>query len=461
MSIRAHTALTGAVLVLSVFAAAQAFADDIPPLPKFERKLRGSIPLIQNGTAEDYAALRSQWADWLRAHSDYSAVMTESSVWDLQFHQREISEAEGLAGKGNYKEAVRRYIMATGHARHEYEYHVTMKYFRYFESKFWQVWIAIWRGDRYTAECVLPDFKNFAPLFYREFEWRIARMPQPDLSKLSGDVTLEFVTIPAGKFIMGSDHNAPSRLKSGDGWKWAYPKPPPKGEMVWQAPPHEVTFTEPFLMSKYEVTQKQWGQIMPFNPSLYKHPDAPVTNVSWEDCQLFLRLLRARRTDLGYRLPTEAEWEYACRAGTTTDYFFADPAEWSDYIQEETPLTRSHRLAVAPVGRAKPNPWGLYDMYGNASEWCENWVYAYPGNDKLLAHLVKNHPGIAYDAPRNPNILYDGLRPGILRGGFCEACGDFEAAWGGSAGRMEQWRWLSWPWTGFRIVARACEPEKR
>ena len=179
---------------------------------------------------------------------------------------------------------------------------------------------------------------------------------------LGKDVKLEMVLIPAGKFMMGSKKNPVdpfSNIKVDQ---------PDMDEL----PQHEVTLTKPFYMGKYEVTQEQWFEIMGENPSREKGRKLPVTNVSWEDCQEFIKKLNAK-TDGGYRLPTESEWEYACRAGTTTAYSFGDKITPKDanYIGSEI------GKPVA-VGSYKPNAFGLYDMHGNVWECSEDWYGNYP-----------------------------------------------------------------------------------
>ena len=119
------------------------------------------------------------------------------------------------------------------------------------------------------------------------------------------DVKLEMVLIPAGEFMMGLKNN------------------PKEEKTKTKSPQHEVTLTKPFYMGKYEVTQEQWESVMGNNPSSNKGVELPVTDVSWEDCQEFIKKLN-EGTKGGFRLPTEAEWEYACRAGTTTAYSFGD-----------------------------------------------------------------------------------------------------------------------------------------
>ena len=106
--------------------------------------------------------------------------------------------------------------------------------------------------------------------------------------------------------------------------------------------------------------------------SFLKGAKLPETNVSWEDCQEFIKKLNAK-TDGGYRLPTEAEWEYACRAGTTTAYSFGD-----EITPKEANYSDSKIDKPVAVGSYKPNAFGLYDMHGNVFEWCENWYGDYP-----------------------------------------------------------------------------------
>jgi len=172
---------------------------------------------------------------------------------------------------------------------------------------------------------------------------------------------MEFVLIPAGTFTMGSpdsDSNAYDHEK----------------------PAHQVTISEPFYMGKYEVTQAQWKAVMGENPSRFKGDDHPVENVSWEDVQQFIQKLNAKEGKEACRLPTEAEWEYAARAGTTTIYSFGNNAsQLGNYAwYDENSGNTTH-----PVGDKPPNPWGLYDMHGNVWEWVQDWygpIYSRSGN---------------------------------------------------------------------------------
>jgi formylglycine-generating enzyme required for sulfatase activity len=163
---------------------------------------------------------------------------------------------------------------------------------------------------------------------------------------------MEFVLIPAGEFQMGTS--------DGD-----------KDEQ----PVHTVRISKPFYLGKYEVTQAQWQAVMGNNPSGFTgDPARPVEKVSWEDVQEFIRRLNTTESGVTYRLPTEAEWEYAARAGTTTAYSFGnDKGQLGQYAWcGDTGGGETH-----PVGKLKPNAWGLYDMHGNVWEWGQDWYGPY------------------------------------------------------------------------------------
>ncbi|MGI9441179.1 MAG: formylglycine-generating enzyme family protein [Rubripirellula sp.] len=170
------------------------------------------------------------------------------------------------------------------------------------------------------------------------------------LPKSAESIGMEFKLIPAGTFIMGEGDQA-----------------------------HEVTLTKPFKIGVHEVTQAQYEQVMGVNPSKYKGSDNPVETVSWEAAVEFCRKLSElpaeKEAGNGYRLPTEAEWEYACRAGTTTKYSFGDDeSNLSGYGWYLDNYGDKHH----PVGSKQPNVWGLYDMHGNVWEWCQDWKEDYP-----------------------------------------------------------------------------------
>jgi hypothetical protein len=138
---------------------------------------------------------------------------------------------------------------------------------------------------------------------------------------------------------------------------------------------HRVRISRDFYLGKYPVTQSQWQAVMENNPSHFKGADLPVETVSWDDCQQFIERLNHETGKNAYRLPTEAEWEYACRGGSITVYSFGDDkrrlAEYGWYNTNSG--GRPH-----PVGQKTANPWGLHDMHGNVWEWCQDWYAAYP-----------------------------------------------------------------------------------
>ena len=185
-----------------------------------------------------------------------------------------------------------------------------------------------------------------------EVQKSVAKSLQKEVEEkadLGKGIKLEMVLIPAGKFLRGSP--ASEKGRSADETQ------------------HEVTLTKPFYMSKYEITQEQWEGVMGENRSQVKGAKLPVTDVSWEDCQEFIKKLNAK-TNGGYRLPTEAEWEYACRAGTTTAYSVG-----ASLTNTEANIAGE---SIKEVGSYKPNAFGLYDMHGNVWDWCEDWYANYP-----------------------------------------------------------------------------------
>ena len=160
---------------------------------------------------------------------------------------------------------------------------------------------------------------------------------------------MRFVLVPAGTFTMGSTVR-PDEV------------------------PHRVRISRPFFIGETEVTQREWVAVMGANPSAYKAADAPVERVTWLDVQEFLRRLNARGGG-PFRLPTEAEWEYACRAGNTSEYNTGARLDKADANYDgEHPL---------PVRSFDPNAWGLYDMHGNVWEWCADEYCPYPRSDAV------------------------------------------------------------------------------
>jgi len=147
-----------------------------------------------------------------------------------------------------------------------------------------------------------------------------------------------------------------------------------------EKPAHQVNIGTGFYMGKYEVTQGQWQAVMGTNPSKFKGDNLPVEQVSWNDVQEFIGKLNARGDGYTYRLPSEAEWEYACRAGTTTAFSFGDSlsssqANFDGNYPYGGAAKGVYRVKTTPVGSFQPNSFGLYDMHGNVWEWCEDWYH--------------------------------------------------------------------------------------
>jgi formylglycine-generating enzyme required for sulfatase activity len=167
------------------------------------------------------------------------------------------------------------------------------------------------------------------------------------LEEWTNSIGMVFVRIAAGSFTMGS---------------------PPSDREAYadEQPPHRVAMTQPFYLGKYPVTQSQWEAVMGANPSHFAgHPNRPVENVSWEDARRFMAALNEREAVSLYRLPTEAQWEYACRAGTDRPRYHTDLDAIAWYAGNSQGQTHE-------VGQKLPNAWGLHDMLGNVFEWCDD-----------------------------------------------------------------------------------------
>jgi formylglycine-generating enzyme required for sulfatase activity len=179
------------------------------------------------------------------------------------------------------------------------------------------------------------------------------------VSPVENAIGMRLVRIEPAAFIMGSPSDEPGRSD---------------GERS-----HVVTITQPFYIGVYEVTQAEYESVMGKNPSKEKGPRLPVDHISWLDAVAFCETLTARDPRFSYRLPTEAEWEFACRAGTRTRFYWGDDADLTQIGQfafyKANAGGKTHE-----VGQKLSNAWGLYDMNGNVWEWCQDWMAPYgPG----------------------------------------------------------------------------------
>ena len=262
----------------------------------------------------------------------------------------------------------------------------------------------------------------FAALIFNS----LSSLPVNALEKtITNSIGMEFVLIPGGTFKMGSPQDEPNRRQN---------------EIE-----HRVTIRQPFYMQTTEVTVKQWRAIMGkrffFKKKGTDH--MPVVKVSWQDCIDFIEKLNALNEGV-YRLPTEAEWEYACRAGTTSAYAWGKTIDCKDAMYGNNTLkmdvcenyVKLKGLPVdqpAPAKSYKPNAWGLYDMGGNVWEWCQDWYGRY-GKDAVVD-------------PRGPRSGSDKVRRGGSWYGTGTRCRCANRNLSNPANRYQT--------TGFRLVREA------
>jgi len=228
-------------------------------------------------------------------------------------------------------------------------------------------------------------YADAAQLYTLAAEESKGQGPEPGETKTFAGI--EMVWIEPGSFTMGSPASETGRDSD--------------------ETQHQVTLTQGFWLGKYEVTNVEWKSLMGTEPwkgqsYVLDDPKSPVVYVSWDDCQKFIQKLN-QKGEGTFRLPTEAEWEYACRAGTNTAYHFGNTedglAEYAWYTKNA--LDANGKYAHV-VGKKKPNAWGLYDMHGNVWEWCQDWYGEYPSG------AVTDPTGPASGQSR------------VLRGGSCD-----------------------------------------
>lgn len=290
-----------------------------------------------------------------------------------------------------------------------------------------------------TTNTSLPNMPPNPPASLRSFEFVTATLDSSgNLRKrdrksasaytedLGGGVRLEMVAIPPGEFMMGSPPNEAGRSDD-------------------ESPQHRVRINYWFYLGKFEITQAQWRAVMGTNPSNFKECDeCPVENVSWNDATEFCRKLGAR-TGREYRLPSEAEWEYAARAGTTTPFAFGDTitpeiVNYNGNYPYASAAKGTYREKTVPAGGLGiANGFGLYDMHGNVWEWCQDWYHA-------------SYSTIAGDAPTDGSAWLGGEQKGrVLRGGSWGSLASYLRS-ADRSGYSPGSRYVS---LGFRVVAVA------
>jgi formylglycine-generating enzyme required for sulfatase activity len=206
------------------------------------------------------------------------------------------------------------------------------------------------------AECPLPA--EDAQAVQTRCAKHLGVQPTREID-LGKGVKLSLALIPPGEFTMGSPEDE-------------------EGRAAWEDPPRRVRIKQPFWIGRFELRQRVWESVMEENPSSFKEADNPVESVSREHLQEFLEKL-GKRTGKAFRLPTEIEWEYACRAGTSTRYCFGDDEGLlGDYVW----YARNSGKKPHRVGTKKPNAWSLHDMHGNLMEWCKNRCGWWPGREE-------------------------------------------------------------------------------
>lgn len=222
------------------------------------------------------------------------------------------------------------------------------------------------------------------------------------------------ICIPGGSFLMGSPQDVVDKRNN-------------------ECPQHRVT-VQPFYMSKHPITQGQYQEVVGENPSHFKGANRPVENVTWHDATEFCQRL-SQKTGKSYRLPSESQWEYACRAGTTTPFYFGETItpDLANYDGHFGYSPKPNQKETTDVGSFSPNTFGLYDMHGNVWEWCQDvWHSSY-----------KNAPadGSAWESGGEPSYR---MARGGSWGDYPIYCRSASRDWGGANDRNS--------FRGFRVV---------
>ena len=261
---------------------------------------------------------------------------------------------------------------------------------------------------------------------------------------------MEFVWIEPGAFVMGTTEEQEDLLRGRGQWtegreSLGFLDPAYGDAKEDEQPAHQVSLTRGYYIGRLEITRAQWEAVMKTPPGLGNGPPREIpmgqcpscsaSSITWRDVQAFIHALNEAAGDSLYRLPTEAEWEYAARAGTTTLWSFGDDPE---LLAEHAWWFDNHQSwALGEGGLKQPNPWGLYDMHGNAMEWVQDWYGSYAANLAVDPEQTT--------APTEPSWRTSHR---IVRGGSIQHWPD----WTRSAFRMGLPWWTHSEWLGARLV---------
>ncbi|MCC6680291.1 MAG: SUMF1/EgtB/PvdO family nonheme iron enzyme [Phycisphaeraceae bacterium] len=300
---------------------------------------------------------------WVQALAGTDRTLVEQHAREMfDAAQAQAVEAETQVNAGDYNKAKQLYTEASRALAGAVAEAVTSENLEAAKPLIARLAQSVNAGDKFAAIPLLSQLQAMIPAEPRmaDMERRVREMPWPakNVIDLGNGVTMELILIRPGAFEMGS-----------------------AGEESDEMPIHSVTITQPYYLGRTEVTQAQWQAVMGSNPSKFKDAPNPVEQVSWNDCQAFVRKLSRLVEHRGrFCLPTEAQWEYACRAGNSATYFFGeDESLLTDYAWYKANALGKPRF----VGAKKPNAWGLYDMSGNVWEWCADWHGLYSDSDAI------------------------------------------------------------------------------
>ena len=385
-----------------------------------------------------------QWAgkanpNWLkvaimgnRQHriDDWKAIKKLAAELGIDWQQTEIVDVDftmlrtGKAGEGSFQESDGAAVMFETNGKRWWFY---LDDLMRTDEGIWYICDTLkWREEEIRAAIKAPQDSYIKPSnsSMQRLQAEAAKALNTKVNitlDLGKGLSMKLALIPAGKFLMGS----PKKERGG----------------AFESPQREVTISQPFYMGVYEVTQSQWRAVMgsePWDgkPGTKSGTNNPACYISWDDASKFCDML-SKTTGKKVMLPTEAQWEYACRAGSNTAYCFGDDAsKLGDFAWYTSNASGKGKEYAHAVGQKKPNAWGLYDMHGNVWEWCRDWYdkkfYAKAKNvdpentTESKARIVRGgswsidaffcRAAIRYDSPPRQRSVFFGFRVLVYAG---------------------------------------------